>query len=178
MLGSARAPGKLGAAADFMVDVSWLSLAMFMALVLSVSLYALTASGHFPSEHRADDLRAGPGAAILWLTMAVSAAAAIYAVAYRGADLALACGRYRRRRRAAGGSAAAAAVAKLFRRWPPRADRFCRRRDRTGGHRMATGRVKAIRRLSRWAHTCAPAARSAAWRVGIAPAGVGLAPSR
>ena len=65
-----------------MVDVSWLSLVMFMALGLSLSLYGLTASGHFPSEHRSTDLRAGSGAAVLWLTMAVSAAAAVYAVAY------------------------------------------------------------------------------------------------
>ena len=65
-----------------MVGVSWLSLVMFMALVLGLSLYGLTASGHFPSEHRADDLRAGSGAAVLWLTMAVSAAAAVYAAAY------------------------------------------------------------------------------------------------
>jgi hypothetical protein len=63
-----------------MPDVNWLSLALFMALVLSVSLYGLTASGHFPREHRAERLRGRLGAGILWGTMAVTATAALYAV--------------------------------------------------------------------------------------------------
>lgn len=70
------------AAGTHMPDISWLSLAMFMALVLSVSLYGLTASGHFPQEHRGVQLRTASGAALLWATMAVAAAAAIYAIVY------------------------------------------------------------------------------------------------
>ncbi|HVY42535.1 MAG TPA: hypothetical protein VG966_05850 [Hyphomicrobiaceae bacterium] len=69
------------------LGTSWLSLALFVALVLSVSLYGLTASGHFPGEHRADALRTTFGAALLWGTMAASAAAAIYAVAFAAASL-------------------------------------------------------------------------------------------
>ena len=34
-------------------------LALFMALVLVLSLYGLTVSGHFPEEHRSPSLRAG-----------------------------------------------------------------------------------------------------------------------
>jgi hypothetical protein len=71
----------------FMPDVNWLSLVMFMALMLSVSLYGLTASGHFPREHRAERLRSGAGAAILWVSMAASAAAAVCAVAYAARTL-------------------------------------------------------------------------------------------
>lgn len=65
-----------------MPDVNWLSFVLFMALVLSLSLYGLTASGHFPREHRAERLRTGVGPAVLWLTIASSAAVAAYAVAY------------------------------------------------------------------------------------------------
>lgn len=70
-----------------MLAVSWPSLLMFMALVLSVSLFGLTASGHFPTQHRADALRSPFGAAVLWGTIAASAAAAIYAVAYAAGAL-------------------------------------------------------------------------------------------
>ncbi len=70
-----------------MPDVNWLSLVMFMALVLSVSLYGLTVSGHFPSEHRSERLHTGAGSAILWLSMAASAAASVCAVAYAARTL-------------------------------------------------------------------------------------------
>ena len=38
-------------------------LAVFMALVLVLSLYGLTVSGHFPEEHRAASLRTAGGQA-------------------------------------------------------------------------------------------------------------------
>lgn len=44
-------------------------LALFMTAVLFLALFGLTASGHFPAEFRADALKRGAGAAILWLTM-------------------------------------------------------------------------------------------------------------
>lgn len=65
----------------------WPALAVFIALVLSVSLYGLSVSGHFPSEHRGETLRTATGAAVLWLTMLVCAAASIYAVAFAGRTL-------------------------------------------------------------------------------------------
>lgn len=65
-----------------MPDVNWLSLVMLMALVLSLSLYGLTASGHFPREHRPERLRTASGIAVLWGTMAAAAAAAVYAVVF------------------------------------------------------------------------------------------------
>ncbi len=49
-------------------------LAVFMALVLVLSLYGLTVSGHFPEEHRAPALRTGAGQVVLWATLALSAA--------------------------------------------------------------------------------------------------------
>jgi hypothetical protein len=59
-------------------------LAVFMGLVLAFALFGLTASGHFPSEHRAPALRTALGGAILWLSMAcavvVLAAAVLLAV--------------------------------------------------------------------------------------------------
>ena len=65
----------------------WPALAVFVALVLSVSLYGLTVSGHFPSEHRGETLRTSTGAAVLWLTMLACAAAAIYAVCFASRTL-------------------------------------------------------------------------------------------
>jgi uncharacterized membrane protein YedE/YeeE len=46
-------------------------LALFMALVLVLSLYGLTVSGHFPEEHRDSALRAGSGPLLLWGTIAL-----------------------------------------------------------------------------------------------------------
>ena len=40
-------------------------LILFMALVLVLSLFGLTVSGHFPQEHRAASLRTGAGALVL-----------------------------------------------------------------------------------------------------------------
>ena len=44
-------------------------LALFMITVLMLALFGLTAGGHFPAEFRADDLKRGTGAAIMWTTM-------------------------------------------------------------------------------------------------------------
>lgn len=48
-------------------------LAVFMGLILTLALYGLTVSGHFPAEHRAASLRSGLGAVLLWGTMALAA---------------------------------------------------------------------------------------------------------
>ena len=61
--------------------LSWSALVMFALLVMSAALYGLTASGHFPSEHRAEALRSTGGAAILWGTMALALATAIVGLA-------------------------------------------------------------------------------------------------
>lgn len=45
-------------------------LIVFMGLVLVFSLFGLTASGHFPSEHRSPALRTGLGPVILWASIA------------------------------------------------------------------------------------------------------------
>lgn len=47
-------------------------LALFMALFLSVSMYALAASGHFPREHRAQKFETGIGRMVLFGTIALS----------------------------------------------------------------------------------------------------------
>jgi hypothetical protein len=54
---------------------------LFIALVLSVALTALAASGHFPPEHRASSLRSGAGRAILFGACAVSALALVVGAA-------------------------------------------------------------------------------------------------
>jgi hypothetical protein len=53
-----------------------------MALVLVLSLYGLTVSGHFPAEHRATSLRTGAGQLLLWGTIALCAALALAAVVF------------------------------------------------------------------------------------------------
>ena len=65
-----------------MVPPPFSELAVFMALVLVLSLYGLTVSGHFPEEHRAASLQTGAGQALLWGTMALCAALALSAVAF------------------------------------------------------------------------------------------------
>jgi hypothetical protein len=57
-------------------------LAVFMALVLVLSLYALTVSGHFPEEHRAVSLRSVGGQVLLWGTIALCAALTVAALAF------------------------------------------------------------------------------------------------
>ena len=60
--------------------VQWGALAVFALLVMTASLYGLTASGQFPSEHRAEALKSPAGAAILWGTMAVGVATALVGI--------------------------------------------------------------------------------------------------
>jgi hypothetical protein len=57
-------------------------LAVFMALVLVLSLYGLTVSGHFPEEHRASSLRTGGGQALLWGTLALCVVLALSAATF------------------------------------------------------------------------------------------------
>lgn len=61
---------------------SWPALATFMALMLVLSLYGLTVSGHFPSEHRGPRLRDMPGAVVLWGTIALMTAILLIALAF------------------------------------------------------------------------------------------------
>jgi hypothetical protein len=67
--------------------MDWHAFAVFIALILAVSLYGLTASGHFPSEHRGDTLRNTTGSAVLWLTMLACGGATVYAVAFASRSL-------------------------------------------------------------------------------------------
>lgn len=69
------------------LETSWFALMLFVALTLSVSLYGLTVSGHFPNEHRAQSLRTPSGAAVLWGTMALSIASAVYGIAFAAGTL-------------------------------------------------------------------------------------------
>jgi hypothetical protein len=46
-------------------------LAMFMALVLVLSLYGLTVAGHFPAEHRGPWMRTAGGRLVLWSTLSL-----------------------------------------------------------------------------------------------------------
>jgi hypothetical protein len=57
-------------------------LVLFMALVLALSLFGLTVSGHFPQEHRAASLRTAGGALVLWGTIAVCCALTLAAAAF------------------------------------------------------------------------------------------------
>lgn len=60
--------------------LNWGVLAVFALLLMSAALYGLTVSGHFPSEHRAETLRSTGGATILWGTMALALATAVFGV--------------------------------------------------------------------------------------------------
>ncbi len=57
-------------------------LAVFMGLVLVLSLYGLTVSGHFPREFRAPSLTSAAGKTVLWSTLAVAACLAVFALAF------------------------------------------------------------------------------------------------
>ena len=59
-----------------MILENWLKLLLFMALVCAGSLYGLSASGHFPHEHRAASLDYFGGKALLFGSMAVTSLAA------------------------------------------------------------------------------------------------------
>jgi hypothetical protein len=62
-------------------------LSLFMALVLVLSLYWLTASGHFPEEHRAASLKTAGGQALLWGTMLIAALLTLAALCFAWARL-------------------------------------------------------------------------------------------
>jgi hypothetical protein len=57
-------------------------LSLFMGLVLVLSLYWLTVSGHFPEEHRAASLKTTGGQALLWGTMLLVALLTLAALAF------------------------------------------------------------------------------------------------
>ena len=59
-----------------MVHPHWIWLGYFMAGVLAVALYGLTASGHFPAEARSAKFKGGSGALVLWGTLAATVLAA------------------------------------------------------------------------------------------------------
>lgn len=56
------------------------ALALFMGLVLAFALFGLTASGHFPAEHRSAQLRTGLGGQLLWVSMACAVVVLVAAV--------------------------------------------------------------------------------------------------
>ncbi len=60
----------------------WTALVLFAATVLSVALYALAVSGHFPAEHRRATLSDAMGGGILWGTLAIAVSAAGAAVGF------------------------------------------------------------------------------------------------
>jgi hypothetical protein len=62
-------------------------LSLFMGLVLVLSLYWLTASGHFPEEHRAASLKTAGGQVVLWGTMVLAALLTLAALAFAWARL-------------------------------------------------------------------------------------------
>lgn len=55
---------------------NWIASGTFTAQVLVIALYGLAASGHFPAELRNAEFKTLSGAAVLWLTMAATVAAA------------------------------------------------------------------------------------------------------
>jgi hypothetical protein len=57
-------------------------LSLFMGLVLVLALYWLTASGHFPEEHRAASLKTAGGQALLWGSMLLAALLTLAALAF------------------------------------------------------------------------------------------------
>ncbi len=60
----------------------WTALALFAATVLVVTLYGLTVSAHFPAEHRRPSLTTPVGTVILWTSMTIAMAVALWAVRY------------------------------------------------------------------------------------------------
>jgi hypothetical protein len=57
-------------------------LSLFMALVLVLSLYWLTVSGHFPEEHRTASLKSASGQAVLWGTIGLSTLVTLAALTF------------------------------------------------------------------------------------------------
>jgi hypothetical protein len=59
-----------------MVHPHWIWFGYFVAGVLMVALYGLTASGHFPAAGRSERLRGALGTLVLWGTLLATALAA------------------------------------------------------------------------------------------------------
>jgi hypothetical protein len=57
-------------------------LIVFMALILALSLYGLTASGHFPVEFRPPALRSSAGKLVLWGTMLLAVVLTVGTLAF------------------------------------------------------------------------------------------------
>jgi len=57
----------------------WLAFVLFIALTLSITIYVLALSVHFPAEHRRSSLRGG-GGYVLWGTAFIAIAAAVVAL--------------------------------------------------------------------------------------------------
>lgn len=57
-------------------------LIIFMAAVLTISAFVITVAGQFPREHRKPALDGPAGAAVLWLTITLAAAAGIATLAF------------------------------------------------------------------------------------------------
>ena len=60
----------------------WPQFALFMAAVLVVSAFVITAAGQFPREHRKPGLASPAGTIILWLTILAVSAAGIAAMVF------------------------------------------------------------------------------------------------
>jgi hypothetical protein len=59
----------------------WPQLLLFVGVILLLALYGLTASGHFPSEFRGENLKGPAGAVTLWGSMVLAVLAAGAALA-------------------------------------------------------------------------------------------------
>ena len=57
-------------------------LSLFAAAILLLALYGLTVSGHFPVEHRAEQLRTAGGSAFMWATIAAAGLATAIALVF------------------------------------------------------------------------------------------------
>jgi len=58
----------------------WTALTLFAATILSVTLYGLALSIHFPPEHRRASLQGRSGRLVLWGTAVIASASAIIAM--------------------------------------------------------------------------------------------------
>jgi hypothetical protein len=57
---------------NVMSVAAWPVLAVFCALVLTMAMYGLAVSGHFPSEHRGRQFRTPGGRTLMWGSMLVA----------------------------------------------------------------------------------------------------------
>lgn len=58
----------------------WTAFALFAATILSVTLYGLAISVHFPAEHRRASLQGRSGRFVLWGTAVIALASAVIAM--------------------------------------------------------------------------------------------------